>query len=260
MPVLILLGFNEGTGHSENLEIACGQGVCYHPNAVKIPMQNALWNLRESIMQRLFLCFIVSLFGLWLLACARRPAQRVPVTSSGALGVNEARNALQHLGGANWSGDQIELKSISNGVGSDNAVVEARIETAFRLSKQSGDWRVAEIRLGDRQWESLELVEVAVRREKERRTAGLLQRFADALQAYQREKGAYPDSEDIAVLLDYLSPRYLVDPIRFDWWGTQFSYRGTATSYRMSSAGHDRKSGTKDDITLENGVLRAQND
>lgn len=209
-------------------------------------------------MQRFFFYLVLAFFSVWLTACARRPAQRVPVTTSGALGVNEARDALQHLGGANWSREQIELKSISNGVGSDNAVVEARLETAFRLSKQSGDWRVAEIRLGDRQWESLELVEVAVRREKERRTAGLLQRFADALQAYQREKGAYPASEEIAVLLDYLSPRYLGDPIRFDWWGTQFSYQGTASSYRLSSAGHDRKTGTDDDIALENGILRAQ--
>jgi hypothetical protein len=163
------------------------------------------------------------------------------------------------MGGANWSSNQIELKSISNGVGSDNAVVEARVETAFRLAKQNGDWHVAEIRLGDRQWESLDLVEIAVKHEKERRTTGLLQRIADGLQAYQREKGQYPASGEISALLDYLAPRYLGDPIRFDWWGTQFSYQGTATTYRLSSAGADRKNGTKDDLTIENGVLKAQN-
>jgi hypothetical protein len=209
----------------------------------------------------LFLCIA----SLWLGVCAScntRTTARVPVTgnNSTSLNVKEARELLQQLGGANWSREQIELKSISNGVGSDNAVVEARIETAFRFSKQNGDWKVAEIRLGDRHWESLELVELAVRKEKERRTAGLLQRLADAVTAYQREQGAYPATNEMAVLLDFIAPRYVGDPIRFDWWGTQFSYRGTATGYRLSSAGADRKNGTPDDIELENGVLRAHNE
>ena len=206
---------------------------------------------------RFSLCLLV---GLLCAACATRSTGRVPVANNASgLSLNEARALLQHLGGADWSRNQVELKSLSNGVGSDNAVVEARLETAFRLSKKDGAWRVAEIRLGDRQWESLELIEIAVRREKERRTAGLLQRLADGLQAYQRAQGQYPASDEIGALLDYLAPRYLGDPLRFDWWGTQFSYRGTATSYRLSSAGHDRQNGTSDDIAIENGVLRAQN-
>ncbi len=211
------------------------------------------------IYQRFSLCLFISFVAL---SCSTRSTARIPVTgnNSTSLNVKEARELLQHLGGANWSREQIELKSVNNGVGSDNAVVEARVETAFRFSKQNGDWRVAEIRLGDRQWESLELVEIAVRREKERRTAGLLQRLADGVAAYQREQGAYPTTDEIATLLDFIAPRYLGDPVRFDWWGTQFSYRGTATSYRLSSAGADRKNGTKDDIELENGVLRAQNE
>ncbi len=206
----------------------------------------------------LFLCFACVLGA----SCNTRSTARLPVTgnNSTSLNVKEARELLQHLGGANWSREQIELKSLSNGVGSDNAVVEARLETAFRFAKKDGDWRVAEIRLGDRQWESLELIEIAVRKEKERRTAGLLQRLADGVAAYQREQGAYPTTDEIAALLDFIAPRYLGDPVRFDWWGTQFSYRGTATGYRLSSAGADRKNGTNDDIELENGVLRAQNE
>lgn len=191
-------------------------------------------------------------------ACGTRIDSRVPTgTPPAGLDVKRVRALLQNVAGANFSAQQIEIKSISSGIGGDNAIVEARVETAFRLSRSSGDWQVAEVRLGDRQWESLDLVETALRHEKERRTTALLQRLAAGLEAYRREQGQFVTTEDIAVLLDYLAPRYLGDPLRFDWWGTQFVYRGTASSYQLSSAGADRKPGTPDDLVIENGALRA---
>lgn len=201
--------------------------------------------------------FVLLLAAGWSTACGTRIDSRVPQGAPPAgLSLKRIRELLQGLGGANFKSEQVEIKSVSTGVGGDNAVVEARIETAFRFSKSSGSWQVAEVRLGDRQWESLDLVEIAVRHEKERRTAGLLKRLGDSLEAYRREKGQFVQAEDIAVLLDYLSPRYLGDPLRFDWWGTQFVYRGTVDRYQLSSAGADRKAGTPDDLVLENGVLR----
>jgi hypothetical protein len=64
-------------------------------------------------------------------------------------------------------------------------------------------------------------------------------------------------ADDIAGLLDFISPRYVKRPHRFDLWGNQFEYRGSATSYRLISSGPDRKSGTKDDLVVENGELKA---
>lgn len=208
----------------------------------------------------LFVLLLSLLFAL-ALACGTRTATRVPSgTPPAGLNVARIRQLLQTLAGANLKQQQVEIKSISNGTGADNAVVEARLETAFRFSRASGDWQVAEIRLGDQQWESVELIELAVRHEKERRTTGLLRRVADGLEAYRREKGQFVPTEDVGVLLDYLAPRYLPDPLRFDWWGTQFVYRGTAAGYQLLSAGADRKAGTKDDLIIENGVLRAVNE
>ena len=207
------------------------------------------------------LWFILSLLSLFAvaLACGTRTATRVPTGAPPAgLSVARIRELLQTVAGANLQKQQVEIKSISEGSGNDNAVVEARIETAFRFARTGGDWQVAEIRLGDRQWESIELIETAVRHEKERRTTVLLRRVADGLDAYRREKGQFVPTEDFAVLLDYLSPRYLSDPLRFDWWGTQFVYRGTAGGYQLLSAGADRKAGTKDDLIIENGVLRSE--
>ena len=45
-------------------------------------------------------------------------------------------------------------------------------------------------------------------------------------------------------------------PSRFDLWGRQFEYRGSAAGYRLTSAGADGKPGTNDDLVVENGVVR----
>jgi hypothetical protein len=196
-----------------------------------------------------------------LISCGTRTQTRVPTgTPPAGLDVKRIRELLQHLAGADLKPAQVEIKSIAPGTGSDNAVVEARVETAFRFQREGGEWKVAEIRLGDRHWESLELVETALRHEKERRTTGLLKRLADGLDAYRREQGQFVPTEDMAVLLDHLAPRYIGNPLRFDWWGTQFVYRGTAASYQLLSAGDDRKPDTKDDLVIENGTFRAKLD
>lgn len=208
--------------------------------------------------RRLLPVLILLLLIAVALACGTRTATRVPTGAPPAgLSVARIRELLQTVAGANLAKQQVEIKSISEGAGSDNAVVEARIETAFRFARAGGDWRVAEIRLGDRQWESIELIETALRHEKERRTTGLLRRVAAGLEAYRRETGQFVPTDDLAVLLDYLAPRYLSDPLRFDWWGTQFVYRGGVANYQLLSAGADRKAGTGDDLIIENGVLRS---
>jgi hypothetical protein len=179
------------------------------------------------------------------------------VYAADAVSVSKARELLQRLAGANLSKDQVQIKKISAGATANEAVVEAQIETAFRLTKEKGEWRIADVRLGDRQWESFELIEEAVRREKVRRTNALLKQMADAIEAYRKDRGQAPRTDDIAELLDYLSPRYLNPPLRFDLWGRQFEYQDGAGGYRLRSAGPDRKAGTNDDLVVENGVLRA---
>jgi hypothetical protein len=176
------------------------------------------------------------------------------------IGVRKARELLQNIAGANLPKDQVQIKKISSGSTGSEAIVEAQIETAFRLTKEKGEWRIAEVRLGDRQWESFELIEEAVRREKIRRTSALLKQLADGVEAYRKDRGQAPDTDDIARLLDYLSPRYLSPPLRFDLWGKQFEYRGGGGSYRLISAGPDRKSGTSDDLVVEDGVLKAESE
>ena len=172
--------------------------------------------------------------------------------------VAQVRALLQTLGGAQWKPEQIEIKKITPGVGNGGVIVDAQLETTFRLEKpKRGDWRVAEIRLGDGQWESLELLTEAVRREKARRTNLTLQQMADALNAYKNARGQYVIADTAAALLDQLVPQYFDSAQRRDLWGAEWQYRGTATEYRLSSPGPDRKPGTPDDLIVESDILRA---
>lgn len=171
------------------------------------------------------------------------------------LSVGKARELLQHIAGANLKKDQVTILDIKSGVGGD-AIVEARLDTSFRLQAKDGHWDIAEVRFGDRQWESFELIEEGVRREKIRRTTLLLNSIANGLKAYKEDRGQYVDTNKISDLLDFLSPRYMRVPPSFDLWGEHIEYRGKPDRYRLISAGPDRKQGTKDDIVLENGSLR----
>ena len=181
-------------------------------------------------------------------------------SAADVLSVKQARELLQRLAGANLSKDQVQIKKVEAGIGNGGAIVEAQIETAFRVKKEKDGWRVAEVRLGDRQWESFELIEEAIKREKARRTTALLQQLSDGLAAYQKERGQFAVADEIAALLDFLSPRYLSVAPRFDLWGKEFEYKGSTTGYRLSSAGPDGKKGTKDDLIVENGSLKSQSE
>jgi len=68
--------------------------------------------------------------------------------------------------------------------------------------------------------------------------------------------GRFVEADRITELLDFLSPRYVKSPQRVDLWGKELEYQGSATSYRLISYGPDRKSGTKDDLIIENGALK----
>jgi hypothetical protein len=196
---------------------------------------------------------------LWLLVLGALPLIAGAFWLSAAaddISVRQARELIQNIAGANLTQDQVRIKNISAGVGGGGVIVEAQIETAFRITKGKDGWRIAEARLGSGQWESFDLIEEALRREKVRRTNDLLRQIADGLGAYKSERGRFVEADRIAELLDFLSPRYLKSLHRVDLWGKEFEYRGSATSYRLISYGPDRKSGTKDDLIIENGALR----
>ena len=170
------------------------------------------------------------------------------------LRARDARNAIAAGLGFDKP-DGVRIKSISASAGGD-AIAEATIEAGFHLRQdKDGKWKAVEIRTGDRRWESIELIQTAVRKEKALRTTAELRSIATALEAFKRERGHYVAAANSTELIDLLAPRYLPMVIRIDAWSNNLEYKGTTSSYRLASSGPDGKPATDDDIVIENGQL-----
>jgi hypothetical protein len=179
---------------------------------------------------------------IWVAAVARELRSR------------EARRAIAQALGFEKP-DGVRIKSISAPAGSDT-VAEATIEAAFHLTEgKDGKWTAVEFRTGDRRWESIELIQTAVRKEKTLRTMADLRTIATALEAFKRERGHYVASNSCSVLIDLLAPRYLPSIVRIDAWSHEFDYKGTESEYSLASQGPDGKPDTGDEIVIRNGQL-----
>jgi len=172
------------------------------------------------------------------------------------LSPGDARRLIATVGGIRLPPENVHIRRIDR-LGGRDAVVEAFVLTAFKFTRRDDAWEVTEVRVGDRQWESVELVTTAVRAEKIRRTIADLQEVAAALEAFRRERGFYPPVADFAALVDQLTPTYLKRVIREDWWHHPLLYALTGRGYRIESPGPDGKPGTGDEIILENGEIVA---
>lgn len=191
---------------------------------------------------RLLMITAVALVALWVTAWARE------------LGAREAREKIAQALELD-SPNSVRIKNISKGPGGQ-AVVEASIDSAFRLvQEKDGSWRAVDIRTGDRQWQSFELIQTAIRKEKILRTTAEMRTLATALESFRREKGFYVVASTNSALVDNLAPDYLSPIIRIDAWSREFEYKGTTSGYRLASLGPDQKPNTGDDIVIENGQL-----
>jgi hypothetical protein len=176
------------------------------------------------------------------------------VTFARELGAREARQKIAEAIGLDKP-NEVHIKAISAGIGGE-AVVEAQFDAAFRFTQdKQGTWNPVEVRTGDRRWESIELIQTAIRKEKMLRTTADLRTVVTALEAFHRERGFYVAADTGAALVDNLAPRFLGSIIRLDAWSREFQYNGTAGSYRLRSLGPDGKPDTGDDIVFENGRI-----
>ena len=170
------------------------------------------------------------------------------------LGAREAREKIAQALGFDKP-NNVHIKNISRGMGNE-AIVEAQFDAAFRFTPdKEGKWQAVDVRAGDRKWESIELIQTALRKEKALRTGAELRAIATALEAYRRDKGSYVQAETGSALIDHLAPSYLSSIIRLDAWSRELNYKGSSNSYRLSSLGPDGKADTDDDIVFENGRL-----
>ena len=108
------------------------------------------------------------------------------------------------------------------------------------------------MRLGDRDWISLDELLASVNEGRRRATAAALGKIAGAIAKYRDSNGSVPPARDIITLTDALHPLYMDELVRQDAWGNPIDYELTGgSSFRLISRGPDGRRGTDDDIVLD---------
>lgn len=167
----------------------------------------------------------------------------------------EARRKINEIGRSKLIPDAIEVRRIVS-QSENEAIAEATITLAFQFKRANpySDWKVEAVRLGDRDWISLDELLNAVNEGRQRTTAQSMQQLATGIEKYRTTKGALPNAQDIVALTDILHPNYMTQLVREDGWGNPIIYEVTGGStFRLISIGPDRRRGTLDDIVVEKG-------
>lgn len=168
---------------------------------------------------------------------------------------DEARRRINEIGRSKLIPDAIEIRRIVS-QSENEAIAEATITLAFQFKRASpnSDWKVEAVRLGDRDWISLDELLAALNEGRKRTTTQSMQQLSAGIEKYRTIKGALPDARDIVGLTDVLHPAYMTQLVREDGWGNPLIYEVTGgATFRLISRGADGRQGTADDIVFENG-------
>ena len=196
-------------------------------------------------------CFVIMLC---LIVGASGYAPAPVVALADKLTPDRARKAIRRTAGIELPESAVEVEETGISVLGSDATVEAKIKTAFRLRRDAkGEWQVAEARLGSDRWEDVALLQAALGREKQTRARLELETLRTAIESFRRERGYFPPATSGRELVDHLSPRHLSVILRLDPWRQPYEYSATAASYRLRSAGIDRKIDTADDLIVTTG-------
>ena len=168
--------------------------------------------------------------------------------------VKRARCLIASILGVRLPSDAVRIKSVSPLelplASRPSALVEALISAEFRFTRDKGGWTVAGLRTGNHDWISPESLVAELNETKRTQAREELDAIARALARFRAERQFYISSDSHAILIDYLSPRYLSRVIRLDPWHEPYRYRGERDSFTLRSLGADRKENTVDDIVV----------
>ncbi|MSO22336.1 MAG: hypothetical protein EXQ58_03585 [Acidobacteria bacterium] len=172
--------------------------------------------------------------------------------ASRKLGEDRAKDKILELGLLDLKDKQIQVQRIIHS-GENQAVAEASLQMAFRLSNAKGkEWQVNAIRLGDRDWIGVAAFLAALNEVRARQTQQSLEQLQEGIRKYQAKRGALPAVSDIVKLTDLLFPEYMAEVIRYDAWSHEIKVNSAGNNtFQLSSAGPDGVPGNADDIPIE---------
>ena len=176
------------------------------------------------------------------------------IALSSELNTKRARCLVAALFDIALPSDEVRIKEISPfglSIGSESAaLVVALVQVDFRLARDARSWHVAELKSGARNWVNVANVPSRLDQLKRSTATDDLSLIASALDKFRRERGHFVVSDKESVLIDHLSPKYLVRVIRVDPWHRPYQYDGQQDHYSLRSLGPDGKPNTSDDIVV----------
>ena len=176
------------------------------------------------------------------------------VQLSTKLTTRRARCLVAALFGVPLPSDDVRIKEVSPfglSIGSESsALVTALVHADFRLARNSGSWQVIGFKSGTRDWVNVSNLSLAIDQVKRSAANEDLSTIAKALGDYRRDRGAFVVADKESVLIDHLSPKYLMRVIRVDPWHRPYQYDGQQDHYSLRSLGPDGKPNTPDDVVV----------
>jgi hypothetical protein len=151
--------------------------------------------------------------------------------------------------------EDIDVVKVIQSSGSE-AIIETKLNTAFRIEKVGGKWEVREVRLGHGQWEKIGNLMRTLELVKVEETRDMLDKIAQSIQAYRKATGALPEFTDYISLSDKLSPKFMTSLIRLDAWRRPLGASRTNDTIVIWSNGPDGNPGSSDDIRKSAGSGR----
>src|SRR2546425_9849853 len=107
---------------------------------------------------------------------------------------DEARKRIADIGRSHLIQDAIEIRRIVS-QSDTQAIAEATITLAFQFKRDNPDaeWRIQAVRLGDREWISLDELLSGINEGRRRTTTDAMQKLADAVEKYRASTGSLPN-------------------------------------------------------------------
>jgi len=165
-----------------------------------------------------------------------------------------ARCLIAAVLGVQLPSDAVRIKNVSPFelplASRPSAIVESLITAEFRFAREKSGWLVAALRTGNHEWVRPEILVASGNETKNMQAREEMEAIARALAKFRTERQSYVASDSHAVLIDYLSPRFLSRVIRLDPWREPYRYRGERDNFTLRSLGADHKENTADDIVI----------
>ncbi|MBI2150435.1 MAG: type II secretion system protein GspG [Acidobacteria bacterium] len=174
--------------------------------------------------------------------------------TSARLSNDEARKRIAAIGRSSLIPDAIQIQRIVSQT-ETQAIAESTVALAFQFTRDNAnaEWKIAAVRLGDRDWIDMDELRAAIDEGRRRSTAASMQKLADGIANYRTRNGSLPGARDIITLTNVLHPAYMTDLVREDGWGQPIAYEVTGAAFRLVSNGADGRPGTPDDVVIQSG-------